>query len=127
NLTCERSNEGLLPPLLQLRHIQIVTALEQAVRLNPDLAVAHHELAYLYGERHFLDQALAHRRQELRLSSAMPRAGETAEKAADRLSLLKRDAAQLEELVQQQRKTFASGSRTLQGDRVAEAGMALKL
>src|SRR5206468_681819 len=44
NVTGERSGEGLLPPLAQLRHVQIVTALEQAVRLDPDVEVAHHEL-----------------------------------------------------------------------------------
>src|SRR5207248_5557810 len=67
NLTCERSGEGLLPPLAQLRHVQVATALEQAVRLNPDHEAAHRALYELYGQR-YLDQALEHRREELRLS-----------------------------------------------------------
>jgi hypothetical protein len=128
NVTWERSAEGLLPPLTQLRHIQIATALEEAVRLDPDLEAAHHELAYLYGERHYLDQALEHSREELRLSRRNGRRpGETVEEWADRLELLEKDSAKLVELVQDRRKKYASGSPALQGDRLAQAGMALTL
>jgi hypothetical protein len=126
--TCERSAEGLLPPLVQLRHVQIVTALEQAVRLDPDLEVAHHELAHLYGERKYFDQALEHRREEIRLSRrAGRRPGETAEEFASRLDLLEKDTAKLVELVEGLRKKYAAAARSLQGDRVAEAGMALNM
>jgi tetratricopeptide (TPR) repeat protein len=128
NSTCEHSSAGLLPPLAYLRYVQIVTVLEQAVRLDPDLEAAHHELAYLYGERNHLDRALEHRREETRLSrQAGQRAGETAEEWADRLKLLDRDITLLEEQVRKTRQTYAAGSRTLQGHRLAEAGMALKL
>src|SRR5262249_7242142 len=75
-LTCERSGEGMLPPLAQVRRVQIATALEQAVRLDPDQEAAHHELAMLYGGQNYLDQALEHQREELRLSRrAGPRPG----------------------------------------------------
>jgi hypothetical protein len=128
NATCERSHEGLLPPLAQLRHVQIVTALEQAVRLDPDLEAAHHDLAFLYGGRNYLDQALEHRRQEARLSHrAGPHPGESAEETAYRLELIDKDFAKLAEMVEDRRKTYASGSRTLQGDRVKQANLALKL
>jgi hypothetical protein len=126
--TCERSGAGLLPPLAYLRYVQIVTVLEQAVRLDPDLEAAHHELAYLYGERNHLDQSLEHRREEVRLSRrAGRRVSESAEEFADRLQLLDRDTALLEYQVQKRRQTYAAGFRTLQGHRLAEAGMALKL
>jgi hypothetical protein len=128
NTTCERSAEGLLPPLAQLRHIQIATALEEALRLDPDLEIAHHELAYLYGERNYLDEALDHRREELRLTRrAGRRPGETVDEWADRLEQMEKDTAKLVELIQDRRKTYASGSRTQQGDRLAQAGMALTL
>jgi hypothetical protein len=128
NLTCERSSEGMLPPLAQVRHVQIATALEQALRLDPDQEAAHHELAMLYGERNYLDQALEHQREELRLSRrAGPRSGETAEDFAYRLEHLEKDTAKLVALVQDRRKTYASGSPSLQGDRLAQAGLALRL
>jgi hypothetical protein len=128
NSTCERSAEGLLPPLAQLRYVQIVNALEQAVRLDPDLEVAHHELAFLFGERNYLDQALEHRQDEVRLSRrAGPRSGETDEERADRLELLEKDTAKLEQLVQERRLAFANAPTTLQGGRLAQAGNAVRM
>jgi hypothetical protein len=128
NETCERSAEGLLPPLAQLRYVQIVNALEQAVRLDPDLETAHHELASLYGQQNYVDKALEHQREELRLiRRAGARQDETAEEFADRSELWEKDTAGLDELVQDRRKTFVSASRTLQGGRMAEAAVALKL
>jgi hypothetical protein len=128
NATGEGSAQGSLPPLSQLRHVQIATALEQALRLDPDLEVAHRELAYLYGERNYLDQSLEHRREEVRLSrrpGAHP--GETDEELADRLDFLDKDTAKLVTLVEDRRKIYASASRRLQGDRLAQAGLALSL
>jgi hypothetical protein len=126
--TCERSGEGMLPPLAQLRHIQIVTALGQALRLDPDLEAAHRELAYLYGERRFLDQALEHRREEIRLSQrAGPRPDETPEEFAYRMDLEERDLAKLEVIVEENRGKYLSAVRQLQGDRRAQAELALRL
>jgi hypothetical protein len=128
NVTIEHSSEGRLPPLAQLRHVQIVTALEEAARLDPDLEVAHRELAYLYGEHNYLDQALEHRQAEVHLSRrAGRRPGETREEFADRLESLEKDTAKLVELVEDRRKKFAAASRTLQGDRPAQAQVALRL
>jgi hypothetical protein len=126
--TCERTGHGGLSPLAQLRHVQIATALEQAVRLDPDLEAAQHELAHLYGERNFLDQALAHQQEELRLSRrAGPRPGETAEEFAYRLELLGRDVAKLDKFVQGRRQEYASASRSLGGERLEQAGLALRM
>jgi tetratricopeptide (TPR) repeat protein len=128
NATCERSAEGLLPPLAQLRFIQAVTALEQAVGLDPDLEAAHHELGYLYGESNALDMALEHRRAELRISRrAGVRRGETAEEWAHRLELLERDAARIEETIKGSRDKYDAASRSLQGKRVEQARVALQL
>jgi hypothetical protein len=126
--TCERSNQGLLPPLAELRSVQIATAMEQAVQLDPDLLAAHEELAYLYGGGNALDKALEHRRAVLRLSrQAGPGTGETAEEFAHRLELLQRDVAKVEEMVRERRDRYATGSRALKGDRSAQARLALKL
>jgi hypothetical protein len=127
NSTCEHTAEGILPPLAQLRHVQIATSLEQALRLNPDLEDAHRELAYLYGETNSLDQSLDHRREEIRLTrKAGPGPGETDKDFAYRLELLEKDVARQVELVELNRKKYASVSRSPQGDRVMLARRVLK-
>lgn len=128
NLTREHSKDGLLPPLAQLRHVQIATALEQALRLNPELEAAHQELAALYGERRHLDRALEHRREEIHLSrQAGPRAGESVEKFALRMARLEQETAHLVEDVETSQKQYSSASRSLQGDRKKQAELALNL
>jgi hypothetical protein len=128
NTTCERSAEGLLPPLSQLRQVQIVTALEQAVRLDPNLEAAHFELARLYGERNYLDQSLEHFREETRLAHQIGRRpGESAEQFSLRLEVHDKDLAKLEEQVQDLRKRYGAGSLGVQGDRRAQADLARKL
>jgi hypothetical protein len=128
NSTCERSNEGLLPPLSKLRRAQIITALEQALRLDPGLEAAHHELAYLHGEYGYLDLAFEHRQQERPLSrQAGLRTGETSEEFADRLELLEKDTAKLEKSVQERTQAYSSGAHAFKGGQMAEAGLALRL
>jgi hypothetical protein len=126
NRTCERTGEGMLPPLVLLRHVQIVTALEQAVRLDPDLEAARDELAYLYGEHNYLDRALDHRREIARRSRAGSFPGESAEAWANRRELQAAYTAKLEEVVEHQRDAYAIGSRRLQGERLPQARLALK-
>jgi hypothetical protein len=126
--TSEHSDEGSFPPLSQLRHTQIVTALEEALRLNPDLEDAHRELTSLYGRSNSLDLALEHRQEELRLTRrAGRRPGETEEAWADRLEQLEKDTARLERIVQDRRNRYAAGSRQMQGDRLQQAAGALRL
>jgi hypothetical protein len=126
--TCEHSAEALFPPLTELRQIQVLSALEQALRLDPDLEPVHRELAYLYGEHNALDQALAHRLEEMRLTQRSgARPGETDEELADRLELLDRDTAKLEEAVRKRREAYNAGAATLEGNRLKEAEMALRL
>jgi hypothetical protein len=128
NDTCERSAEGMLPPLSQLRMVQIVTALEQACRLDPKLREAHFELARLYGERFYLDQALVHFREETRLAhQAGRRPGESVEEYSLRLETLDKDLAKLEAQVQDLRTKYDMGSLAVRGDPRAQADLALKL
>lgn len=128
NATVERSSDKLLPPLAQLRQVQIITALEEAVRLHPDLEEAHHQLFLLYGELKALDRALDHQREELRISRrAGPRPGESAENFTYRIESLEKDTAKLVELVESRRKSFAGSPRSPQGDRLAQVRLALDL
>jgi hypothetical protein len=127
NVTGERSAEGLLPPLAQLRQVQIANALEQALRLDSDLEAAHYELAYVYAELNCFDQAVAHQREALRLSRrAGPRPGESAAQQADRLEALEKDVSKSEDSLRVRRKVYASAVPTLHGDRLGQAALALK-
>jgi hypothetical protein len=124
--TVERSSENRLPPLAQLRQVQIVTALEQALRLNPNLEAAHEELAHVYGERNCLDVSLDHLREELRLSRRVgPRRGEPAARYSLRMEAMQKDEAKLVKMVEDGRKAYANSPRSPQGDRVAQARFAL--
>jgi len=66
--TPERALLDQLQPLADLRHIQIVAALEKSLRRNPNALAAHEALAGLYERRGFLDAALDHRQQAVRLA-----------------------------------------------------------
>jgi tetratricopeptide (TPR) repeat protein len=126
--TIERSTSAFLPPLAVMRHVQIVTALEQALRRNPDLELAHQLLADLYLERRFLDVALEHRLVELRLSRRIgPRPGEEAASFADRLERTEKAVAALEDDVLDRKADFVIRSRSLHGDTVRQARLALEM
>jgi hypothetical protein len=55
------------PLLAEMRQIQIATALHHAVLADPDRAGAHELLANLFQQRGYLDAALHHAREKLRL------------------------------------------------------------
>ncbi len=86
----------MLPDLLPLRQAQILTALEQAVLLRPDLDRAHALLAQLYYEQGQLDRCLDHLRARLRI----------AEQDTERRAALQPDVEKMEELVSQSEKTY---------------------
>lgn len=126
--TSERSTSALLPPLAVMRHIQIATALEQALHRNPDLELAHQLLANLYLERQFLDAALEHRLEARRLSRRTgPRRGEEAANFTARLEHTAKAAAELEKEVLDRKSDFALRSRSLHGDTVRQARLALEM
>jgi tetratricopeptide (TPR) repeat protein len=56
----------------QLRHIQMTTALEQAVKLRPDDASAHMQLFQIYGTLNYLDLALEHFQEYVNLLALGP-------------------------------------------------------
>jgi tetratricopeptide (TPR) repeat protein len=59
-----------LPEIIQLRYAQASTALNQAVTLRPNFALAHLELARMYEELKFYDLELEHIRTYFRLRQA---------------------------------------------------------
>jgi hypothetical protein len=126
NLTGERRREAW-GPLETLRHIQATTALEHAVILEPDLEPAHRALTSLYGERMFLDAAVDHARETLRLTRRGAQRGEGPDEFAARLGQEEERLRKLEELVRDRRNDFAIRSRPLSGNPLARAQLALDM
>ena len=96
------------PPFVQLRHIQIAVALENVLRRNPTLRPAHEDLANLYEGRYYLDIALDHRREALRLARREgPYPGESAKEFASRLEQMETRTRELQRFVGDQKNQFA--------------------
>jgi tetratricopeptide (TPR) repeat protein len=125
--TEERPSSGHSPLLGLLRHVQIATALEHALVLDPDLEQAHEGLSRLYGEQNFVDAALEHRRHAVRLMRRSHRLGETEEKFGDRLKAEEEAVQRLEQLVQDHKNEYAIRSRAMSGDPLGRAQLALRL
>ncbi len=126
--TCERSREGRLPALSMLRHVQIVTALEHALALDPDREVVRQNLADLYLERNYLDSALEHRRAQLALlRRAKLRPGESAEEHTHRVSQLEDQVLELDNLVGEQKNRYVVAVQSLQDNPLRRAQVALGL
>jgi tetratricopeptide (TPR) repeat protein len=126
--TGELPLSGGNPLLLDLRHIQIVTALEQAVLCDPENVTAHRLLGRAYLQRGFLDVALDHVRAELRLTQRIgPRRGEKAETFQGRLRELERQVNKLERDVEANQQRFDASHQEGKDDPVALAKTALAL
>lgn len=97
--TSERRWEMRLPELAPLRRTQILTALEQAVLLDPELDQAHALLAQLYVEERQLDRCLDHLRARLRIAEKKQRDAAFAD-------ALRHDVTEMEKLVNQAEKTY---------------------
>jgi hypothetical protein len=125
--TSERAAGGLSPLLGLLRHVQAATALEHALLLDPDLEAAHEALSVLYGERRLLDAALEHRRHVVRLVRRGPQVGERPDEYRDRLNGEEVALRRLEQLVQDGMNQYGVRSRSLSGDPLGRAHLALNL
>lgn len=114
--------------LLDLRHIQIVTALEQAVLCDPDNIAAHRLLGRIYLQRRYLDAALDHVRAELRLTQRNgPRRGEKPETYRGRLGDLERQVGELQRVVEANQQRFDASNPEGNADPAARAKAALTL
>jgi tetratricopeptide (TPR) repeat protein len=95
-LTRDGSWQATLSTLADIRRAQTLTALEQAVRLRPDLDRAHELLFQLYYEAGQMDRALDHVRERLRIAQEdVKQQGRNAAAAEDRQVGLK---SQLEDV-----------------------------
>jgi hypothetical protein len=117
-----------MSPLEDVRSIQVITALTQAVRLNPDLAPGHQGLAQLYTERRFLDLALKHRESYLELvRRGGARPGEESDAFAARIKRLTVSLGELRTEVQTRESRYLVHSEALAGDPLARARLAVDL
>src|SRR5262249_58432899 len=119
---------GCLPHESAIRDFHTAAALEQALRLNPELEDAHHLLSYLYGGRNYVDLALEHQVEEIRIARKFGRRpGESADAYDYRMGFLETDNEKLTRIVQDGQAKYAGASPSLQGDRIALTNLALKL
>jgi tetratricopeptide (TPR) repeat protein len=127
-LTAERRVLGSFQPLGRLRHIQVAVALENALRRNPDLEPAHEDLADLYGGRNFLDAALEHRREAVRLTRrAGPVGGESVEAFTRRLTQMETGTNELEREVSDRRNRFTLQAQAMGSQPYRKAQLALRM
>jgi tetratricopeptide (TPR) repeat protein len=126
--TLEATAPGELQPLARVRHIQIITALTQAVTLDPDLTAAHDLLATQFLEQGQYDLALQHREAQLRLTRASgPAAGEGREAFARRLEQLTQAVEAIRGVVLDNEARFLVHSDGLAGSPLARARVAVQL
>ncbi|MHB1425056.1 MAG: hypothetical protein ACYC3I_17940 [Gemmataceae bacterium] len=128
--TLERDVLGWLPPLAELRHVQIAAAMENALRRDPNSPnslVAHHDLASLYESLRFLDAALDHRRAALALDRRAGPGGGDAAAFTQRLQQVERAVEELERRVADAKYEFALQTRTLGSEPFRKAEIALSL
>jgi hypothetical protein len=125
--TTEASVDARLPLLATVRYIQTVTALEQAVAFDPDLGAAHETLALLFGERGYLDLALRHRAEQLRLERrAGPLPGEDKDAFASRIEHLEGAVEEMRREVEDNENRFAVATASLAGEPLKRAYIALQ-
>jgi hypothetical protein len=129
--TRERAWREELPELVVLRHVQMVTALEHALTIQPDLTVAHLKLADLYGQFRgpqnpqwpYIDLQLKHLREGLaEFQRAGPQPQEKREDYDKHVKELDRQVNELQKTVQKHLNQFevsSSSMRVLQKARKA--------
>lgn len=124
--TPERAVLDYLSPLAEIRQIQIATALQNVLRLNPDSLIAHEQLAALYEARGFLDVALHHQRVVLRLArrtGSLP--SESPAVFAQRMEQKEQTIKALERLVNDRKNEFSLQTRDLGSEPLRRAQIAL--
>jgi hypothetical protein len=126
--TVEASRHAHLAPLAQLRTIQTVTALVQAVTLRPDLLAAHEALALLFAQQDHLDLALHHRKAHLDLvRRAGPQPGEDQAAFRSRLGPIEQAVEQLQTVVEDSENRYFIRTQSLAANPLARAQVALQL
>jgi hypothetical protein len=97
----------MLPDLAVLRQAQVLTTLEQAVLLRPDLDQAHDLLAHIYSVQGQFDRGLDHRLAQLQLAEKAAQRGDAKTTPdGESLAALRASVEELEKLVNQAEKTY---------------------
>ena len=122
-----QTREQSWPKVLPIRKVQVLTALEQAAALRPDLDAANAILVQVYQETGQLDRALDH--LEMRVPIARQEAaqhGPQARAAARRLSDLEDEVQALKKQVEQAELTYKAniGENTDPSQVVVRANLA---
>lgn len=134
----EKTRFSTTPVLNQLREVQTLAALQNAVALRPNYAEAHEILSGIYlnmthsGDpriRTHLDLAFEHRKEALQLARAMgPSAGASGEAFDKRFAGAEEFLKKLEQAVQRQRDDFEQRARDPRlASPIAKAQLALEL
>jgi tetratricopeptide (TPR) repeat protein len=109
--TREQAWQAMFPRLAEMRHTQIVTALEQAALLRPHVDQPHALLAQLYFESGQMDRALDHLQARLRIAErAVPRSADAATFVASQRSALRADVEKMKEIVGRSEKIYKANS-----------------
>jgi hypothetical protein len=104
--TAERAM-GQLPQLRLIRQVQRISALTNAILLQPDLQVAQGDLAGIYEQLTYWDLALKHRKEELRLTQKLGRlVGESAEDYEERAAKLEEHVKRLDDEVKKRQNQY---------------------
>jgi tetratricopeptide (TPR) repeat protein len=112
--TRERAAMRRMLFLDRIRKVQAVTAFNNALLLNPDLAQAHARLADYYTELRYADLVLKHRKELLRLTRASgPHPGESDESYQRRLDDLQQNVSQLDDDVREMLNVFEVNATNL--------------
>jgi hypothetical protein len=124
--TAEGNLQLRFPALNTIRQIQIVTALKQAVARDADMLAAHEHLAMLWEQQGYLDAALHHRQEQLRLiRKEGPAPGEPAEQFRNDVKRWEKRVQDLERVVQEGQIKFEIRAQSQAGDPLARARLAL--
>ena len=108
--TAEYAAGAAFPPLAATRQAQVLTSLEQAVFLRPDLDQAHALLAQLYFETGQMDRVLDHLQARKRIAAQEAAVRFSDPVAAERVRKLGADVEGMETLVQRSEKTYAANT-----------------
>jgi tetratricopeptide (TPR) repeat protein len=102
-----------LPELAALRHTQILTALEQAAMLRPDLDEPHALLAQTYYREGQLDCALDHLRARAQIAEQEKERAADTKAAAERARMLESDRSNLEAVVRRSREIYDANTKAM--------------
>lgn len=112
--TRERGRSQGVPHLTEIRRVQAIASLQQALKLDADLVEAHRLLSFLYDELGFLDLLVKHRKEWHRCLKAEPlKPGDNAKDREDLLKQLEEENPLLDKELKQRLDTFELSSANM--------------